>query len=90
MSIIKTFDYLAVAALVFMSYGVLKQWYHIFKNRSARDIVGQEVLIRWVITLVLLVKIFLVGDIYLIIGQLVLMAAISVYALTLFHIKKDK
>jgi len=87
MTILKLFDYLAIAALAFMSYGILQQWHHIFKNRSARDIVAQEVLIRFAVTLVLLVKIFLVGDVYLIIGQLILMAAISIYTFTLLYIK---
>lgn len=85
--IIKIFDYLAVAALAFMSYGVLKQWHHIFKNKSAQDIITQEVFIRWIITFVLLIKILFVGDTYLIIGQLIFTVAISIYALTLFYIK---
>ena len=91
MSILKVFDYLTIASLAFLSYGVLAQWHYIFKNKSIRDIVVQDVLIRWIATLVLLIKIIFVGDLYLIIGQSIFSLAISIYALTLFYIKfKDR
>lgn len=87
MSIIKIFDYLSVAGLAFISYGTLLQWYHIFKNKSARDILVQDVMIRWIITLVLLIKVVFIKDIYLIIGQSIWSITISGYALTLLYIK---
>ena len=89
MLIIKIFDYLSVAGLIFISYGTLLQWYHILKNKSAKDILTQDVMIRWIITLVLLVKVLFVGDIYLIIGQSIWSVAISIYALTLLYIKSS-
>lgn len=91
MSILKIFDYLTITSLAFLSYGVLSQWHYIFKSKSIRDIAIQDVLIRWIATLVLLIKIIFVGDFYLIVGQSIFSLAISIYALTLLHIKfKDK
>ncbi|MEK7536885.1 MAG: hypothetical protein AAB584_00355 [Patescibacteria group bacterium] len=87
MTILKIFDYLTIASLAFLSYGVLSQWHYIFKSKSIRDIVVQDVLIRWIATLVLLIKIVFVGDLYLIIGQSIFSLAISTYALTLLYIK---
>ncbi|OHA89832.1 MAG: hypothetical protein A2741_02965 [Candidatus Zambryskibacteria bacterium RIFCSPHIGHO2_01_FULL_43_27] len=81
------FDWLSVLALIFMSIGIFKQWMHIQKTGSADDIVTQEVLTRFIITWILFVKIVLVGDIYLIIGQVVLGIAITMYFITLLHVK---
>ena len=85
--LIKLFDYLSVAALIFMSYGVLKQWLYIYKSRSAKDIVTQEVVIRFIITAVLFIKIILIKDPYLIVGQAIFLISISIYAFTLLKIK---
>ena len=82
------FDYLSVLALAFMSYGVLKQWHHIYKTGSVKDIVTQEVLIRFIVTVVLFVKIWLVGDIYLILGQTIFLVAVTIYFITLIALKK--
>jgi len=87
MDFMRFFDYASVAALAFMSYGILSQWYHVFKSGTARDIVIKEVLIRFAVTIVLLVKILLVGDLYLIIGQLILTVAITIYITTLLIVK---
>ena len=84
----KIFDYLTIAALGFMSYGVLKQWYHIYKTKSAKDIITQEVIIRFIVTLVLWIKILLVRDKYLIIGQTIFLTAIIIYTFTLIKVKK--
>ena len=89
MDYLRVFDYLSVAALAFMSYGILKQWHHVYKTKSAKDIVIQEVLIRFVVTAVLYVKIFLVGDFYLIVGQSILLFAIGVYFITLAFLKSQ-
>ena len=89
MTLVKIFDYLSVAALGFMSYGILRQWWHVYKTKSVRDIVATEVVIRCIITLVLLVKLFLVGDAYLIIGQILLAIVILIYTVTLLILKNN-
>ena len=86
-SYLAIFDWLSILALIFMSMGIFKQWMHIQKTGSADDIVTQEVLTRFIITWILFVKIVLVGDIYLIIGQVVLGIAITMYFITLLHVK---
>ena len=86
--VIHAFDYIAVLCLGFMSFGILKQWWHIYRTGSAEGIVTTEVVIRFIVTFLLLVKIILVGDPYLIAGQLLLAGAISVYLFTLLPIKK--
>ncbi len=83
----KIFDYLAVASLAFMSYGILTQWWQIKKSNSVKNISGQEVAIRFLVTLILLVKILLVGDAYLIVGQVLLSLAVAIYFITLIKIK---
>jgi hypothetical protein len=87
MDVLRIFDYLSVAALVFMSYGIFRQWYRIHTTNSVHDIELQEVLIRCVITYILLIKMFLVGDIYLIIGQCIFAVAILIYFITVLKLK---
>ena len=83
------FDYLSVLALAFMSYGIMRQWHHVYKTKSVKDIELQEVFIRFIITYVLLVKILLVGDIYLIIGQFILATVMLIYFATIFKLKRQ-
>jgi len=87
-SYLAIFDWLSVLALVFMGFGVLKQWRHIYKTRSVKDIVTQEVFIRFIITWILSVKIILIGDIYLIVGQIIFGVTMTIYFFTLLIIKR--
>jgi hypothetical protein len=80
-------DWLSVAALAFMSYGIVGQWLQIRKLSSIREINLREVAIRWTVTAILMVKLALVGDPYLIVGQLLLLSAVSLYIVTLLRIK---
>lgn len=82
------FDWLSLLALFVMSIGVLMQWRKIYKTRSVRDIETKEVFIRFSITLVLLIKIFLIGDVYLIAGQIALTISLSLYFFTLLYLKR--
>jgi len=82
------FDWLSLLALFAVSIGVLMQWRKIYITRSVHDIETKEVFIRFFITLILLVKIFLLKDVYLIIGQTALALSLTVYFLTLLHLKR--
>ena len=84
---LKIFDYLSLAVLVFLSYGVFVQWWHIYKTKSVKDIVTREVVIRFFATLILFIKLVLVGDPYLIIGQAVFLAIVTIYLITLARLK---
>jgi hypothetical protein len=88
-SLLHIFDWLSVAALAFLSYGIVSQWLQIRKFSSIREINLREVVIRWTVTAILLVKLVLVGDLYLIIGQLLLLLAVSLYIVTLIRIKRS-
>ncbi len=84
------FDYLSVGTLAFLSYGVLAQWWHIYITKSAKDIVLREVIIRLAATFILWIKMLLVQDIYLIIGQSIFLVAVTIYTVTLVKIKSKK
>lgn len=87
MSYAIVFNYLTVTALAVMSFGILEQWWRTYKTRSAEDIVSTEVIIRFMVTLILFIKLWLVGDVFLIIGQTILLSAITLYAATLLYYK---
>ncbi len=87
MDLVSIVNILAIAALAFMSFGILKQWHLIRKTGVTSGISLTEVLIRFTVTYVLLVKILLVGDIYLIVGQIMLAAAITLYMITLVLVR---
>ncbi|MEK7589167.1 MAG: hypothetical protein AAB479_00865 [Patescibacteria group bacterium] len=87
MHVTTVFNWLSIAALGFMSWGIIGQWLKIRHRTSIEEISLREVTIRWTVTVVLLVKIILVKDPYLIAGQLLLLAGISLYFGTLVIIK---
>ncbi|MBX4211222.1 MAG: hypothetical protein KW806_00255 [Candidatus Yanofskybacteria bacterium] len=80
-------NYLSLTALVFMSFGILRQWRHVAHSQSAKDIVFSEVAIRFGLTAILWIKIYLLHDKYLIVGQSALLFALTVYIVTLARIK---
>ena len=87
MDYLKIFDYLSVITLAFLSYGVLSQWWYIYKSKSVKDILTKEVVIRFLATFILWIKMLLVKDIYLIMGQTIFLIAVLTYTLTLIKIK---
>ena len=90
MSIIKLFDYLSVLALALLSFGILEQWWNIRKTRAIHEIVFSEVVIRFVVSAILVVKLFFLKDAYLLIGQILFMVAVTIYLATLLIIKHKK
>jgi hypothetical protein len=85
MSIEILFNYLSVAGLAFMSFGVFSQWLLTRKKKTVGDISVTEVIIRGIVTAILYVKIVMVKDPYLIIGQTIFLFAVIVNSSTIIY-----
>ena len=91
MSLNDIFGILSVVALGFLSFGVLKQWRLVSRTGSTANISTTEVTIRVVVTVILLIKILLTGDLYLSIGQSLLATVLVIYYIHFLHLRtKEK
>jgi hypothetical protein len=77
----KLFDYGAILGFLILSFGLIAQIRKTIKRKSVKDIERADVVSRLVASVLVFAKMWYVNDVYLIIGQGILMINLAVYFL---------
>jgi len=81
-------DYALIVAFIALTADIIIQILHITKRKSSKDISIKGCIIRSFGALVLLIKFFLLSDLYLVIGQTIfLLAYITYFSLIIYYRK---
>ena len=81
-------DYALIVAFIALTTDVIIQILHIIKRKSSRDISIKGCIIRSFGALVLLIKFFLLSDVYLVIGQTIFLSVYLTYFLLIIYYRK--
>jgi len=81
-------DYALIVAFVALTADIIMQIFHIAKRKSSGDISIKGCIIRSFGALVLLIKFFLLSDIYLVIGQTIFLLSYATYFLLIIYYRK--
>ena len=81
-------DYALIIAFIALTLDIIIQIIHIWKRRSSKDISLKGCIIRFIGVLIILVKFFLLKDIYLIFGQTLLMLTYILYIFLIIYFRK--